>query len=50
MARDIVRGVDTEWVKEVYSMALVPDAVFYLQVSPQELAERNFRKSSMLDY
>jgi dTMP kinase len=50
MARDIVRGVDTEWVKEVYGIALVPDAVFYLQVSPQELAERNFRKSGMLDY
>jgi dTMP kinase len=50
MARDIVRGVDTAWVKEVYGIALVPDAVFYLQVSPQELAERNFRKSGMLDY
>jgi dTMP kinase len=50
MARDIVRGVDPEWVKEMYSIALVPDAVFYLKVSPQELAERNFRKNGMLDY
>jgi dTMP kinase len=50
MARDIVRGVDPEWVKEVYSIALVPDAVFYLKVSPRELAERNFRKNGMLDY
>ena len=50
MARDIVRGVDPDWVKEVYSIALVPDAVFYLKVSPQELAERNFRKNGMLDY
>jgi dTMP kinase len=50
MARDIVRGIDAEWVKEMYSIALVPDAVFYLKVSPQELAERNFRKNGMLDY
>jgi dTMP kinase len=50
MARDIVRGVDPEWVKEMYSIALVPDAIFYLKVSPQELAERNFRKNGMLDY
>jgi dTMP kinase len=50
MARDIVRGVDPEWVREMYSIALVPDAVFYLKVSPQELAERNFRKNGLLDY
>lgn len=50
MARDIVRGVDPTWVKEMYNIALVPDAVFYLKVSPRELAERNFRKSGMLDY
>jgi dTMP kinase len=50
MARDIVRGVDPAWVTEVYSIALVPDAVFYLKVSPQGLAERNFRKNGLLDY
>lgn len=50
MARDIVRGVDPQWVREVYSIALVPDAVFYLKVSPHGLAERNFRKNGMLDY
>ena len=50
MARDVVRGVDPQWVTEVYSIALVPDAVFYLKVSPRNLAERNFRKNGMLDY
>jgi dTMP kinase len=50
MARDIVRGVEPEWVKEMYGIALVPDAIFYLKVSPQELAQRNFRKNGMLDY
>jgi dTMP kinase len=50
MARDIVRGIDPHWVKEMYNIALVPDAVFYLKVSPRELAERNFRKNGLLDY
>jgi dTMP kinase len=50
MARDIVRGVASTWVKDMYSIALVPDAVFYLKVSPRGLAERNFRKNGMLDY
>jgi dTMP kinase len=50
MARDIVRGVDPVWVESVYRIALVPDAVFYLKVSPRGLAERNFRKNGMLDY
>ncbi len=50
MARDIVRGVDPEWVTEMYSIAVVPDAVFYLKVTPRNLAERNFRKNGMLDY
>lgn len=50
MARDIARGADPSWIKEVYSIALVPDAVFYLSVSPKVLAERNLRKNSGLDY
>jgi dTMP kinase len=50
MARDIVRGADREWVKSLYSIALVPDAVFYLRVSPQQLVERSFKKSSTLSY
>jgi dTMP kinase len=50
MARDIVRGGDREWVKSVYSIAIVPDAVFYLRVSPQQLVERNFKKNVILNY
>jgi dTMP kinase len=50
MARDLVRGMDEEWLKNLYSIALVPDAVFYLQVSPQELVQRNFAKNHSLDY
>src|SRR5213595_3176602 len=50
MARDLVRGMDEKWVKNVYSIALVPDAVFYLNVSPEELVQRNVAKSAALDY
>jgi len=50
MARDIVRRADPEWTRNLYSSALVPDAVFYLQVDPQELVLRNFEKNATLDY
>jgi dTMP kinase len=50
MARDIVRGADSAWTRNLYSSALVPDAVFYLQVEPQVLVLRNFEKNSTLDY
>lgn len=50
MARDIVRGAEPDWIQKVYGFAIVPDAVFYLQVHPKFLAERSFRKEGMLDY
>src|SRR5262245_4362499 len=50
LARAIVRGVDPTWIQDVYSIALIPDAVFYLAVSPKILVERNLRKHAVLDY
>jgi dTMP kinase len=50
MAREIVRGSNPEWIKGVYGIALVPDAVFYMQVPPKILAERTLRKNLVLDY
>jgi dTMP kinase len=50
MARDIVRGADRDWVRNLYSPALLPEAVFYFQVSAQHLIERNFQKKATLDY
>ncbi|HEX4643988.1 MAG TPA: thymidylate kinase [Verrucomicrobiae bacterium] len=50
MARDLVRGMDETWLKNLYGIALVPDAVFYLNVSPEQLVQRNFAKKSALDY
>ncbi len=50
MVRDMVRGMDESWLKNLYGIALVPDAVFYLNVSPEELVQRNFAKTCALDY
>src|SRR5882724_945547 len=50
MARDIVRGMDESWLKNLYGIALEPDAVFYLNVPPEELVQRNFAKNLALDY
>ncbi len=50
MARDIVRGADRDWVKSLYSIAVVPDVVLYFRVNPQQLVERNFRKNTTLSF
>ena len=50
MARDLVRGVDPAWLRNLYGIALVPDAVFYLDVAPAHLVQRVFAKSPALDY
>ena len=50
MARDLVRGIDEVWLRNLYGIALVPDAVFYLRVSPEQLVQRTFAKKHVLDY
>ncbi len=40
IARAIVRGADSAWIKQVYSFALKPDAVFYLRIGVDELVPR----------
>lgn len=50
MARDIVRGANPAWVRNLYSPALAPDAVFYFRVGAKQLIERNFQKRPTLDY
>ncbi len=50
MARDIVRGAEPAWTRNLYSPSIVPDAVFYFKVDPHELAERNLQKNKTLDY
>ena len=50
MARDMVRGMDEPWLKNLYGIALEPDAVFYLNVDPEELVQRTLSKVAALDY
>lgn len=50
MARDLVRGADAAWVENLYSRAIVPDACFYLQASPQTLLDRRLELHNGLDY
>ena len=50
MARDLVRGANPEWTENLYSPALIPNAVFYLQVPSTQLVQRNFQKNATLDY
>ena len=50
MARDMVRGMDQNWLKNLYGIAPEPDAVFYLNVPPEELVQRSFAKNTALDY
>jgi dTMP kinase len=51
MARAEVRGIDSSWIRSIYGMALVPDAVFYLRIhSPQQLVERVLASGRGFDY
>ena len=51
MARAEVRGIDSAWIRGIYGMALVPDAIFYLRISsPQQLVERVLSSGRGFDY
>jgi dTMP kinase len=40
MARAIVRGMNPDWIRGIYSAALIPDAVFYLRLDVEQLIPR----------
>ncbi len=51
MARAEVRGIDSAWVRSIYGMALVPDAVFYLRIqSLPQLVDRVLASGRGFDY
>ena len=50
IARDTVRGADPEWLRSLYSKAILPDAVFYFQVSARALVDRTLASRGGLDY
>jgi len=39
-ARDIARGVDPRWVRDLYGFAVKPDAIFYFRVPIDVAVER----------
>ena len=51
IARAVVRGADPDWVRGIYGIALVPDAVFYLRIrAPEDLAGRVLASGRGFDY
>jgi dTMP kinase len=40
IARALVRGIDPNWLREVYSFALQPDRIFYLRAGVDDLVTR----------
>ncbi len=51
IARGLVRGADSEWIRKIYGIALVPDAVFYLRMpSAEALARRVLASGRGFDY
>ena len=50
MVRDIVRGADRAWVESLFSIALIPDIIINLRVSPRQLVQRNMQKNPELDF
>ena len=50
MARDMVRGAPFEWLEPLYSMAVVPDAVYLLDTSAENILDRTLSSRGQLDY
>ena len=49
-ARDVVRGCSSEWVRKVYSFAVVPDIAFYFRVPPEVAMDRILQGRPKLKY
>jgi dTMP kinase len=50
IARAIVRGMDPDWIKSVYGLALKPDAIFYLRTTVSDLTPRVLASTVGFDY
>lgn len=50
IARAVVRGMEASYLEGIYSLALRPDLVFFLNVRPELAFEREFRKAQMVSY
>ena len=49
IARALVRGIDPNWIREVYGFALKPDRIFYLRAGVNDLVRRVLQKGGF-DY
>jgi dTMP kinase len=49
-ARHAVRGVDPQWMREIFGFALTPNLVFYLDVDVQTLIPRAMQSEKGLNY
>ncbi|MDP8906384.1 MAG: thymidylate kinase, partial [Thermoproteota archaeon] len=50
IARSSVRGINKNWLHNLFSFAIKPDRVFYLDVDSHNLIHRVFQKNYSLDY
>ncbi len=51
IARAVVRGADPQWIRRLYDIALVPDAIFYLRIrSARDLVQRVLASGRGFDY
>lgn len=50
LARDAVRGCDRDWIRNLYSFAVVPDITFYFNVPLQTAVERILAGRPALKY
>ncbi len=49
-ARDVVRGADPDWVRQVYGFAVQPDLVFYMKMPLEPLLRRIITTRGGLDF
>ena len=49
-ARDVARGVDPDWVRNLYSFALMPDLVMYFRIPLDTAVERILSARSKIKY
>jgi dTMP kinase len=40
VARDVVRGIDPQWARDIYGFALIPDMILYLKADVDTLVTR----------
>lgn len=50
IARDLARGASFDWIQKVYSMAVKPEAVFFLKVPVKILIDRTLQAKKELNY